>query len=126
METSAEFIRRKKSAFSKGEDKFVNVKDIGRKGKHYFEKEAITLMPQYNLNNKVFIIERLKRIKIEGDSEHKLLKNGDIEYRICYFIVGKIGKAKNKWWWGQSCPLIPAKDLKKLIQKAENEGTILV
>jgi len=40
-------------------------------------------MPQHNLKQKVFVIERLRRIKIEGTPAHpKTAKTGDIEYRI--------------------------------------------
>jgi hypothetical protein len=123
METNKEFIERKNKDFSM--NKIIPLKDVGRKGKYYFEREAWTFMPQHNLSNKVFCIERLKRVKIEGQTTHTDLKIGDIEYRFGYYIVGKIGIAKDKWWWGQSCPLIPASDLKKLIKKAEDDGTIM-
>ena len=123
METNEEFVKRKNADFSK--KKIIPLKDVGRKGKYHLEREAWTFMPQHNLSNKVFCIERLKLIKIEGEITHTELKIGNIEYRFGYYIVGKIGMAKDKWWWGQSCPLIPAEDFKKLIQKAETEGTIL-
>jgi hypothetical protein len=54
----------------------------------------------------------------------KSWKVGDIEYRIGYFIVGQIGRAKDKWIWGQFSPIIPQKDFKKLIDKAKKEGII--
>ena len=83
-------------------------------------------MPQHNLNEKVFIIERLSKAKTEGKITHaKGWKNGGIEYRVGYYIIGKIGRAKGKWIWGQFCPLIPQEDFDKLIKKAKKEGTIL-
>jgi len=82
-------------------------------------------MPHYNLKDKVFIIERLKRIKIEGKPANpRTAKIGDIEYRFGYYIIGKKGRAKDKWVWGQYCPFIPRRDFKKLINKAQKEGTI--
>ena len=51
------------------------MKDISRKGKHIFEREAWTFMTQHNLEEKVFVIERLRRIGIEGENTHKYLKN---------------------------------------------------
>lgn len=126
METAQKFIKRKKQQFRDDKDKLIGMKDIGRKGRFYFIKEAITLMIQSNLDRKVFIIERLRKEKIDGIIAHKSSnKIGDIEYRVGYYIVGKIGRAKDRWIWGQFCPLIPKKDFDKLIKKAKEEGTVL-
>lgn len=126
-ESCKEFIHRKNAQFEHElkASKAVSMKDIGRKGRHKFVREAWTFMQQYNLPEKVFIIERLRKVGIDGRVVHKRTqKNGEIEYRIGYFIVGKIGFMRGKWAWGQFCPLIPATDLKKLLKKAEREGTI--
>lgn len=64
-------------------------------------------------------------MKIHGETAHKDLKVGDIEYRFGYYIVGQIGRAKDRWVWGQFCPMIPAEDLKKLMEKARREGTVI-
>ena len=102
------------------------MKDISRKGRHRFVREAWTFMRQHNLSEKVFVVERLRKIKYEGRLAHRFMfVDGDIEYRIGYFIVGRIGGRKGRWTWGQFCPLIPARDLKKLLRKAEKERTIL-
>lgn len=124
--TAQEFIKMKKQQFRNEKDKLIKMKDIGRKGKFYFIKEALTIMPQHNLNEKVFIIERLRKDKTEGIITHdKDWQKGEIEYRIGYYIVGKIGRAKGRWIWGQFSPLIPKADFNKLINKAKKEGTIL-
>ncbi|MFA4890886.1 MAG: hypothetical protein WC604_00830 [Candidatus Gracilibacteria bacterium] len=123
METSSQFIARKNLEFKK--KKQIKMKDISRKGFHYFEREAWTFMPQYNLEEKVFVIERLRRLKIDGGTVHKLLKTGDIEYRIGYYIIGKNGRVKGKWTWGQFCPMIPQKDFKKLIDQAIKDKVII-
>lgn len=127
METYQEFIKRKDAEF-KNKKSLVSMKDIGRNGSFHYKLEAWTFMPQSNLNEKVFIIERLKLEKISGELAYTNTKDnelGQIEYRVCYFIIGRIGKAKDKWWWGQSCPLIPKDDFDKLFTKAKKEGTVL-
>ena len=83
------------------------------------------LLPQNNLNEKVFVTERLRKENYEGKLvRENLWKKSEIEYRIGYYIIGKIGRAKEKWAWGQFCPMIPARDLKKLLVKAKREETI--
>lgn len=124
MENYREFIKRKNDAFRK--EKLISIKDIGRKGKHIWAREAWTFMPQSNLKEKVFIIERFRRVKIMGTVAHpKWAKKNDLEYRFGYYIIGKIGTKKGKWTWGQYCPLIPIKDFNKLLRKATKEGTII-
>jgi len=124
IESAEEFIKRKNELFK--ENNIIKVKDISRTGNHFWIREAWTFMPQFNLNEKVFVIERLRRDSYEGQTEgQKQWDKGDIEYRFGYYIVGKIGRAKGRWVWGQFCPFIPKEDLKKLLKKAEEEGTIL-
>ncbi len=124
QETIQEFIKRKNEQFKK--EKIIKVKDIGREGKHVWIREAWTFMPQSNLDEKVFVVERLGKESYEGKLiREKLWKKGDIEYRIGYYIVGRIGRAKGKWVWGQFCPMIPARDLEKLLEKAKKEKTII-
>ena len=124
-ETVKNFIKRKNEEFSK--NRLIQIKDIGRNGKHFLVREAWTFMPQGNLKDKVFIIERFRKESTEGKLAYAdSWKKGDIEYRIGYFIVGKIGKAAGRWVWGQYCPLIPAEDLIKLLKKAEEEETIII
>jgi hypothetical protein len=123
MESYQQFIKRKDKEFRKR--KLIKVKDIGRRARHFWQREAWTFMPQYDLKEKVFIIERLRRIKTEGKAARpKTARIGDVEYRLGYYIIGKNGRAKGKWVWGQFCPFIPRRDFKKLIKKAQKEGTI--
>jgi len=124
MESASDFIKRKNREFLQ-KKKPIGMKDIGGRGKHYFEREAWTFLQQHNLDEKVFVFERLRKKSIEGEIAHKKTwKKGEIEYRIGYYIVGKIGKRKGKWTWGQFCPMIPHKDLIRLIKKAKEEGVI--
>lgn len=133
-ESAEDFVKRTSEKFQKNLDKYKNnpkdcylkwFPDINRKGKCGFIREAWTFMPQFNTKEKVFLIERLKRIKIIKPITHSNLKNGEIEYRFGYYMVGKNGNRIDKWTWGESCPIIPQEDLKKIINKAEKEKTIL-
>ncbi|MDD5102791.1 MAG: hypothetical protein PHX93_00140 [Candidatus Peribacteraceae bacterium] len=91
----------------------LEFKDIGRDGYHYYLREDWEIFEQKNLNgNKAFVIEKLRMIKRSGKSHHSGgAKIGDVEYRIGYYIV----TPKNRWWWGQSCPFVPAADMPKMI-----------
>ena len=125
IESVQEFIQRKEAQFEK-EKSLIPMKDIGRKGKFYFKREAWTFMPQSNLSDKVFILERLRKEEFAGELAYKdTWKKGDIEYRLGYFIVGKIGRANGRWIWGQFCPLIPGGDFLMLIEKAKAEKVII-
>ncbi len=102
------------------------MKDIGRRGKFFFQREAWTFLPQHNLPEKVFVFERLRKVKFTGRISYGAAwKNGDIESRIGYFIVGRIRGARGRWVWCQFCPLIPAPDFERLISKAKKKGVIL-
>lgn len=101
------------------------MKDVGRKGKHHFIREAWTFMPQHNLDKKVFVLERLRNIKTDGKAAYRKTVREDIEYRLGYYIVGQIGNRKNRWTWGQFCPMIPKNDFDKLIKQGKAEGVIL-
>ena len=124
MVTAEEFI---KDMEKKCPGKVISMKDIGRETRLKFTVEACTLIQQNNMPEKVFIIERLRKenVDINKLAYPHVWKVGSIEYRIGYYIIGKIGKKKDKWTWGQFCPIIPQEDLDKLIKKAEKEGTIL-
>ena len=124
-ESVESFIKRKEKEFLDG-GKLIKMKDIGRKGRFYFKREAATFLPQSNLDEKVFIFERLKKVKHTGKLAYgETWKRGELEYQIGYFIVGRNGRAKGKWVWGQFCPLIPHGDLSKLLEKARAKKVLL-
>ena len=127
-ESVRDFIKRKNKEFEKElmEEKSIPMKDIGGMGTRCYKREAWTFLCQSNLPNaKVLILERLRKGETSGKISHKQSwKKGDIVYRIGYFIVGEQGRAKGKWWWGQSCPIILRRDLLRLIKKAKKEKTI--
>ena len=126
MESAEEFIKRKNEQFKHELEasKEIGFKHITRKGKFYFIRESWTFMPQSNLKEKVFVFERLRKVRTDiGDNTGSEI--GDIEYRLGYFIVGKIGKRNGKWTWGQYCPLIPINDFQKLLNLAKEKGVLL-
>jgi len=123
--SAEEFIQEKEEGFRKERrnNKSIAMKSISRKGRHHWLRVKWTFMKQSNMIDKVFIIERLKRLKSEGKPLHRK-RIGEIEYRIGYYRVGENGRARGKWVWGQFCPMIPRRDLVRLIRKARKERTI--
>lgn len=121
--TAEEFIAKKTDEWKV--KKTAKTKDISRTYKIIWEREAFTFMLQTNYPEKVFVIERLRKEEFVEGKPQGHQEKGAIEYRIGYYIVGKIGRAKDKWVWGQFCPLIPVEDFEKLIQKAKQDKTIL-
>ena len=123
-ETAEQFIEKKKNADIGNERKF---KDIRRSCSHIFQIKAITFMIESNNPEKVFELQRLEFLKTvdNGNKEIARISVPGITYRVGYYIIGKIGRAKGKWWWGQSAPMFIDNDLVLLINKAKKEGTIL-
>ena len=80
--------------------------DISGKKLKFKVIDNVTLR-QTNYPKKIFILQKL------------LFENGKKEIRIGYYIIGKKPRMKNKWVWGQFCPLFPKKDLVTLIRKAK-------
>jgi len=128
IESWQDFIARKSAQFGRhrARKKAIRMKDIGGKGRHRFAREAWTFMPQHNLPEKVFVIERLRKLPYEGRlTRRAVFREGDVEYRIGYFIVGRNGQMRGRWAWAQFCPLIPRRDFGKLLRKASREGTTI-
>ena len=119
IESAEEFIARKKRELM---SKPSIAKDIGRQGKLYWRREAVTMRAQSNYPQKVFLIERLRLERVEGARLREGgAQPGDIEYRLAYFTVSRT----DKWWWGQFAALVPQDDFWPLIEQAKEDGTIL-
>jgi hypothetical protein len=120
IKSAEEFIKKKEEQFKsdKRNNKNISMKDIGRKGELIFKRESCKFIKQNSIKEKVFIIEKFVKSNSKGKLTHNH-KKGDIEYRIGYYIVGKNGTKKGKWTWGQFCPLIPKKDLTKIIKELQ-------
>jgi len=130
-ETAEQFIIRKKESDIGSERTF---KDITRTCSHIYKIVAVTYMIESHYREKVFELQRLKHLNTineDGTEKDRTLMMTNISYmpkityRVGYYIIGKIGRAEGKWWWGQSAPLFFDNDLMLLIEKAKEEGTIL-
>jgi hypothetical protein len=113
--------------------KIIETKYINRKAKIIFERKDIEFSDETDYDGKFFTIEQLeiskikildeyknqeKEIREEINKEEKLSEKIDENiYRICYYIVGKIGSRRNKWTWGQYAPFILEKDMANLINE---------
>lgn len=72
-------------------------------------------------------IERFRHLSLEGEEAYAGAgaREGDVEYRFGYFIVGRNGNRRGRWTWGQYAPFIPAEDVEPLLEKARHEGTLI-
>jgi hypothetical protein len=127
--TAEEFVVHEKRHLLEDEPVFT-VPDIQRNGREVWRRRAVTLKGQNNYPRKVFLLERIERVGWEPSSEgarpivsmteEEMVRH--YEYRFGYFVVSP---KRNKWWWGQSAPFIPADDWRELLQLARAEGTLL-
>jgi len=85
--------------------------DIGGEKKNFKIGRYVTLKQSAD-SKKIFVLQEI------------IFEDGKKEIRIGYYIIGKKPRMKNKWAWGQFCPLFPKKDLIKLIEKAKKKGII--
>ena len=88
--------------------------DINGKKRKFKIGKYVTL-PQSDYPKKIFI---LQEILFTGEWK------GKKEIRIGYYIIGKKGKMKGKWTWGQFCPFFPKQDLEKIIEMAKRKGIL--
>src|SRR4051794_37313069 len=94
-EPAEAFIARKKAELLA---RPVVAKDIGREGSLTWRRLAVTLRVQHNYPEKVFLVERLRLERVDGQTLREGgAREGDIEYRFGYYTVSR----SDKWWWGQ-------------------------
>jgi hypothetical protein len=77
----------------------------------HFEITGEIRVPQTGVPEKILCLHRIK-----------FVEDNRVEIRVGYYIIGKLPKMKGKWVWGQFAALIPIKDFKALIRKAEKQG----
>jgi len=86
---------------------------IGIDGKRSnFKIGKYVTLRQSNYPGKIFVLQEI------------LFEDGKKELRLGYYIIGKKPRSKDKWVWGQFCPLFPKQDLIKLIDKAKKNGIL--
>jgi hypothetical protein len=49
---------------------------------------------------------------------------GNEELRLGYYVIGKTGRMKGKWCWGQYAAIGPASDFQALVKMATEKGWI--
>jgi|GEM_PF-3934072 hypothetical protein len=83
----------------------------GRKLSFEITKVVALLQTKYlsDIEGKLYVLEKLK------------FKNGEEYFRFGYYIVGKRGKAKDRWAWGQFSPIGPIDDFWRIVEKAKSE-----
>lgn len=87
--------------------------DINGKKRNFEIVKVVPLLQSEYLSGvkgKLYVLEKLK------------FESGEEYFRFGYYIVGNKGKTKDKWIWGQFCPIGPIKDFNKIIEKAKSEG----
>jgi hypothetical protein len=100
-ETAEQFIERKQRQWTEERDSPIRTKDIGRGSTLSWRREAWTLRPQSNYRAKVFSIERLRLIGEDGERAYADgAVVGDVEYRVGYWTVGRVGRAAGRWVCG--------------------------
>lgn len=105
----------------------IKPKDIARKTKLIFEfVEDRFYYTQSNLPQKVFFIDKLKKLNVDKSklAYPHAWKVGEIEYRFGYYIISQYGQRKDHWVFGQFCPIFPLDDLKNILQEIKKEGII--
>jgi hypothetical protein len=80
--------------------------------KKKFKINRTVSLPQSNYPKKTFVLQEIE------------FEDGKQEIRVGYYIIGKKPKMKDKWVWGQFCPMFPKVDLEKLIEKGRESGII--
>jgi hypothetical protein len=125
-ETASDFIARKSAEWERdrARGKLIRMKDVNREAIHVYRRDAWTFLVQDTYAEAVNVLERLTHLETIGIPAVPM-KLPAAEYRLGYFIVGRIGRASGKWTWGQFSPIMSAGDLERVVGKARAEGTLL-
>jgi hypothetical protein len=125
-ESADEFIARKSAEWERErtQRKLIRMKDVNRQALHVYTREAWTFLRQDTYAEAVNVLERLTHLETIGTPAVPL-KLPATEYRLGYFIVGRIGSRSGKWTWGQFSPIMSAGDLERIVERARAEGTLL-
>lgn len=100
------------------------MKDVNREAIHVYQRDAWTFLVLDTYAEAVNVLERLTHLETVGTPAVPL-KLPTTEYRLGYFIVGRIGRSSGRWTWGQFSPIMSAGDLERIVQRARAEGALL-
>jgi len=89
--------------------------NIGKRGKFISPEKHVSYIKiideirrqQSNYSPKVIYLQRVQ------------LEDNRIELRLCYYVIGKVGRAKGKWVFGQFATLLPKEDFQVIIDEAK-------
>ena len=85
------------------------ISQLGQRVKLVIEDEIVRR--QSTAPNKAIVFQK---IRFEED--------GRVEFRFGYYMIGRKAGAKGRWVWGQYALLIPKRDLRYLLKKAQSKG----
>ena len=125
-ETADEFVARKGAEWSRelARGKLIRMKDVNREAIHVYRRDAWTFLVQDTYAEAVNVLERLSHLETIGVPA-VAMRLPATEYRLGYFIVGRVGRASGRWTWGQFSPIMSAGDLERIVHKAQADGTLL-
>jgi len=92
---------------------------IGKKGK--------ILMPDGTRQHMLIIGEITHQSQSNPDvifylQQLRFQHDGRIKLRLGYYIIGKKGRARGKWVWGQFAPIAPPAEFQAILDKAKAAG----
>jgi hypothetical protein len=93
----------------------INKKGLLRLPDRATEKYVIVdeiCIPQTGLESKLIY---LQKIPFDGEKT---------EFRLCYYIIGKLPNMKGRWVFGQFATFLPAQDFKAITDEARKRGWI--
>lgn len=125
-ESAEDFITRKSAEWKRDLElgRVIRMKDVGRDAVHTYRREAWTFLTQGTYAEAVNVLERLTHLQVDGTPAVAMTLPA-VEYRLGYWIVGRIGGKAGVWTWGQSAPIMSDGDLERIIDKARAEGTLI-
>jgi hypothetical protein len=93
--------------------------NIGKSGKLRVPPDGVIL--------RFKIVDEIRRVQSDLPEkiiclQHIEFEDGREEFRLGYYIIGKLPKMKGKWVWGQFATLLPQKDFIAIFRDAEKRG----
>jgi hypothetical protein len=92
--------------------KVTRRKDIFGNPMIYKVVDEIVQVPQSNPNKAIY----LQKLQFEPD--------GQVELRLCYYMIGQKRRGKGRWLYGQFAAMIRQEDLECILAQARQRGWI--
>jgi hypothetical protein len=78
---------------------------------HFTIADEIRVPHSGRSNNKLIYLQRLR-----------FDKDGRVELRLGYYVIGKKKRMRGRWLWGQFATMLPVADFKGIIRRAKEKG----